>query len=49
MTYERQYEDIQQSFLNTFDKFAKQLNDLTEDMKALEVVTAVGKTIHDDN
>jgi hypothetical protein len=49
MAVEKQleFQDVQQTFLTALNGFAKQLNDLTEDMKAIEVVTAVGTTTAD--
>ena len=41
------FDDVQQTFLNALNSFGVQLKELTEDMKAIEVVTAVGTTTAD--
>ena len=39
--------DVEQNFLNAFNNFGIQLKDLTDDLKALEIVTAAGPTTAD--
>ena len=40
-------QEVQQNFLKAFNNFGVQLKALTDDLKALEVVTAVGTTTAD--
>jgi hypothetical protein len=41
------FEEVQQTFLTTLNSFGMQLKELTEDMKAIEVITAAGTTTED--
>ena len=41
------FEEVRQTFLDALNSFGVQLKELTEDMKAIEVVTAVGTTTAD--
>lgn len=40
-------EEVQQTFLTALNSFGMQLKELTEDMKAIEVITAAGTTTAD--
>jgi hypothetical protein len=37
-------EDVRQTFLNALDNFGNELKNLTVDLKAIEIITAVGET-----
>jgi hypothetical protein len=41
------FDEVQQTFLTALNSFGMQLKELTEDMKAIEVITAAGTTTAD--